>query len=68
MAILPNIQFDLVGVKLFKLRYLQGWVVDFGFSLRIFQLQLQNSLIIGLLTEDKYAARTGTRNCVKEII
>jgi hypothetical protein len=57
-----------VGVKLFKLPYLQDWVADFGFSLRIFQLQLQNSQIIGLMTEDKYAARTGTQNFVEEII
>ena len=64
----PNIQFDLVGVKHFKFLYLQGWIADFCFSLWIFQLQVQNSQIIGLLTEDKYAARTGKQNFVEEII
>jgi hypothetical protein len=68
MTIHLNTQFDLVGVKLFKLLYLQGWVADFGFSLRIFYLQVQNSQIIVLLTEDKYAARKGTHNFVEDII
>jgi hypothetical protein len=68
MTVHPNIHFDLVGVKLFKLRYLQGWEADFGFSLQIFQLQVQNSLIIGILTEDKYVARTGAKNFVVDII
>jgi hypothetical protein len=57
-----------VRVKLSKLLYFQGWVADFGFSLRIFQLQVQNSLIIGLLTEDKYAAICGTQNVVEDIM
>jgi len=47
---------------------LHGWVADFGFSLRIFQLQVQNFQIIGLLTEETYAARTGTQNFVEDII
>jgi hypothetical protein len=68
MTIHSNIHFDLVGVKLFKLLCLQGWVASFGFSLRIFQLQVQNYQIIVLPTEDKNSARTGMQNFVEEIV